>query len=60
MPEMGWKSVSIHEDLYKQIEEIIKERPGLYTSVADFVRDACGRRFDELAERAQRKSAQEH
>jgi metal-responsive CopG/Arc/MetJ family transcriptional regulator len=49
MPEskVPWKSVSLPEDL---IEEIRKCMPSSYSSIAEFIKDACRRRIEEICE----------
>ena len=39
MPEKGWKSVSLPEELYDRVEGVVNEAPQ-YTSVAEFIRAA--------------------
>lgn len=46
MPEKGWKSVSLPEELYDRVEGLVKEAPQ-YTSIAEFIRAAIWRLIRE-------------
>ncbi|MHA1362507.1 MAG: hypothetical protein ACTSP1_08225 [Candidatus Freyarchaeota archaeon] len=51
MPKPGWRTVSLPENLIKQIEETIKNVPiarKLYRNVPDFLVDSARRRIEEL------------
>jgi len=49
MPRKGYKSISIPEDLVKEIERIINKHRRLgYRTVAEFITDAIRRRIEEL------------
>ncbi len=43
-----YKSVSIPEDLYRKIIDVIKDSEKGYTSISEFIKDAVRRRLEEL------------
>jgi metal-responsive CopG/Arc/MetJ family transcriptional regulator len=50
-----WKTTAIPADLYSEIERISREHG--YTSIIDFVKDACRRRVEELQSKVQEVAA---
>jgi len=52
MPVSGWKSVSIPEDMVKEIQRIIKENPHLgYKNVSQFVINAIRKLIEQYKPR---------
>jgi len=49
--EKRYRTISIPEEMFKQIEKVVKEKPELgYSSVADFVKNAIREKLKALVE----------
>ncbi|MEM4235134.1 MAG: hypothetical protein QXU75_08305, partial [Candidatus Methanomethylicaceae archaeon] len=55
MPKPGWRATVVREDLYEEVEQLIKPNEELPKSVAEFVNMAVREKLDRIKHKGEGK-----